>query len=157
MKQYAKLMVLLSVVSLFIACAGTPNFSSVKDKDWFLVEVRTGSETINFDRAKLAEEGFVDIFSMRFDVERINGVGAPNRYFAPYVLDKKLGITIKAVSQTQMAPLREPEKLKEHDFFAYLQKTTKWNFVKGRLEFYSKGEDGSEAVLVFVLAGKGKK
>jgi heat shock protein HslJ len=158
MKQYAKILILLlSVVSLFMACSSAPKFSDVKDKDWYLVEVRMSPKNIDFDRSKLVEEGYEDIFSLRFDVERANGVGAPNHYFAPYKLAGKQGITINAIAQTQMAPLREPEKLKEHDFFTYLQKTDKWNLEKGNLELYSQGEDGKEAVLVFTPAGKGGK
>jgi len=49
-----------------------------------------------------------------------------------------------------MLAIREPEKLKEHDFFVYIQNVTKWNFVKENLELYSTGENGAEAVLVFV-------
>ena len=132
------------------ACAGTPNFSNVVDKDWKLIEVRGGSGNITFDRSKLEGEGFADIFTLRFDKERVNGVGAPNRYFAPYTrTDKKQGIAIKTIAQSQMAPLREPEYLKEQEFFAYLQNTTKWNIAKKTLELYSTGTDGAAMVLVF--------
>jgi hypothetical protein len=48
-----------------------------------------------------------------------------------------------------MAPLREPEYLKEQEFFAYLQNTTKWNVVDKNLELQSTGADGTAAVLVF--------
>jgi hypothetical protein len=51
-----------------------------------------------------------------------------------------------------MAPLREPEKLKEQNFFAYLQNTVKWNLAGGNLELYSTEEDGTGVVLVFVPA-----
>jgi hypothetical protein len=48
-----------------------------------------------------------------------------------------------------MAPLREPEKLKEQEFFAYLQNATKWNMVKGNLELHSADNNGTATVLVF--------
>jgi heat shock protein HslJ len=135
-----------------VSCAGTPKFSNVVDKDWKLIAIRGGSGDITFDRNKLVEEGFPDIFTLRFDKERVNGVGAPNRYFAPYTRpDNKQGISIKAISQSQMAPLREPEYLKEQEFFAYLQNTTKWNIVKKTLELQSTDKDGAATVLVFAL------
>jgi len=150
MNRYTKKMALwAAAVFILAACAGAPPFSDVMNKDWNLAEIRTKPENIIIERDKLAEEGFGDIFTLRFDTERVNGIGAPNRYFAPYILADKQGITIKKAAQTLMLAFREPEKLKEHDFFVYLQNVTKWNLAKGNLELYSTGEDGAEAVLVF--------
>jgi len=151
MNRYVKKMALwAAAVFILAACASVPEFSTVMNKDWNLAEIRTKPENIIIERGKPAEGGFGDIFTLRFDAERVNGVGAPNRYFAPYTLADKQGITIKTVAQTQMLAIREPEKLKEHDFFVYIQNVTKWNFVKENLELYSTGNDGAEAVLVFV-------
>jgi heat shock protein HslJ len=120
------------------------------DKDWNLIAVRGSPENITFNRNKLVEEGFKDIFTLRFDKERVSGIGAPNHYFAPYTLpDNKQAITIKTIAQSQMAPLREPEYLKEHEFFAYLQNTTRWNIAGKNLELYTADKDGAAAVLVF--------
>jgi heat shock protein HslJ len=159
MYRYAKKTALWTAAAFFLAacacaCAGAPPFSDVMNRDWNLAEVRIKPENIIIERGKLAEEGFGDIFTLRFDAERVNGIGAPNRYFAPYTLADKRGITVKTVAQTLMIAIRELEKLKEHDFFVYLQNVTKWNFVKENLELYSTGEDGAQAVLVFVPAGK---
>jgi len=143
MNRYARKTAQWAAVFIFAACAGVPEFSTVMDKDWNLAEIRTKPENIIIERGD-------NIFTLRFDTERVNGIGAPNRYFAPYTLADKQGITIKMVAQTQMIAIREPEKLKEHDYFIYLQNVTKWNFTKENLELYSKGEDGAEAVLVFV-------
>jgi hypothetical protein len=55
---------------------------------------------------------------------------------------------------TLMAPLRELEELKEHEYYMYLQSATKWNLEKENLELYSKGEDGAEVVLVFASKGE---
>ena len=143
-------MTLAFVISTALtACSSSPKFSDVKNKDWNLVEVRLQNETIAFERNKLEEEGFSEIFTLRFDDERVNGVGAPNRYFAPYTTADKQAITIKTIAGTLMASLREPEKLREYSYFNYLQNVTRWDLVKGNLELYSKGEDGTEAVLVY--------
>jgi heat shock protein HslJ len=147
MNRYAnKMAQWTAAVFIFAACAGAPQFSTVMNRDWNLAEIRTGQQSITF------QECFGDIFTLRFDTERVNGIGAPNRYFAPYTLADKQGITIKTVAQTQMLAIREPEKLKEHDYFVYLQNAAKWNLAKENLELYSTGEDGAEAVLVFVPA-----
>jgi hypothetical protein len=53
-----------------------------------------------------------------------------------------------------MAPLREPEKLREYDYFLYLQNAYKWNIANGNLELYSKGADDSEVLLTFSSGGK---
>jgi heat shock protein HslJ len=155
MNYLKKLTALLSVLSIMhIACASTPSFSDVADRDWSLTGVRINSKSIDFNRGQLAEEGFGEIFTLRFDAERINGVAAPNRYFGPYTQGNKQSLTIKQVATTQMAALREPEKLKERDYLLYLQNTVKWNLKQDNLELYSKGEDGKEVILIFSQAGK---
>jgi heat shock protein HslJ len=131
------------------ACNSTPKFSDVSGKEWLLVEVRTKPENIIFDRKKLVSEGFKGIFSLKFDAERVSGVGAPNRYTAPFSLGENHAIEVKLIAGTMMAPLREPEKLKEHDFFNYVQNASKWDLVNGKLELYTKNESGEEAVMVF--------
>jgi heat shock protein HslJ len=135
------------------ACTSAPNFSDVTGKEWRLAEIRTEPENIVFDRNKLTEEGFADIFTLNFNNGQISGKGAPNRYFAPYELvsAKDVNISIKAVAGTLMAPIVEPEKLKEREFFAYLQNIRKWNIVNGNLELTTKGSDDREAVMVFKL------
>jgi heat shock protein HslJ len=131
------------------ACGSAPKFSDVRDKEWKLVAVRAEAENIDFDRNQLVAEGFGDIFTIRF-ADRVSGVGAPNRYSAPYEAGKDLSLSIKNVAATLMAPIREPEKLKERDFFNYLEKVYGWNInQEKRLELSTKGEDGTEAVMVF--------
>ncbi|MCL2879838.1 MAG: hypothetical protein FWF29_06310, partial [Treponema sp.] len=61
------------------------------------------------------------------------------------------------IAGTMMAPLWEPEKLKEQDYFTYIQNAYKWSFTKdGTLELSSKNADGTEVVLVYEL-GSTKK
>jgi heat shock protein HslJ len=144
MNRYVKIMtLLLTIITIPVSCSTVPKFSDVQDRDWKLVEIRINPESIIINESD-------DFFTLRFDMERVNGIGAPNRYFAPYLLADKQGIAIKAIAQTQMAALFEPEELKEHEFFIYLQNTRRWNLVRGNLELYTRGTDGTEAVLVFV-------
>jgi hypothetical protein len=156
MNCYVKLIALLALTIFFqiacAACANIPEFSDVRDKDWKLTEVRADNGNITFDRSTLVNEGFGDIFTLRFDAERINGVAAPNRYFAPYTLAEKQAIDIGPIAGTLMLAIHEPEKLKERDFFAYLENADKWNLAKGKLELRSTNDEGAAVFLVFVLA-----
>ena len=138
------------------ACKSGPKFADVVNKDWKLIEVHIASKDIGFDRGVLEEEGFGEIFTLRFDgsEQRVNGVAAPNRYFAPYTVADKQEISISTMAGTLMAALHAPEKLKEQDYFTYLQNTYKWNLADGKLELYTKTEDGAEAVLFYITTEK---
>jgi heat shock protein HslJ len=142
---------LLAASLALAACAGTPNFSEVSGKEWKLIEVRTEPENIRFDRNKLIDEGFGDIFTLNFDAGQISGKGAPNRYVAPYELGANQSMSVKTPAGTLMAPIVEPEKLKEREFFIYVENIYKWDFRNGSLELLTKGLDGREAVMVFIL------
>ena len=142
---------LLLTVFVLGACSSVPKFSDVTGKEWLLTEVRTQPNNILFDRSTLKSEGFEDIFTLNFDAERLSGAGAPNRYFAPFAIEKKQEIKVQPIAGTLMAPIKEPEKLKERDYFNYLQNAYKWNFANGFFELYTKGEDGTETVLIFSL------
>jgi heat shock protein HslJ len=148
MKRSVKLFVpaLLAVI-LLGACSGFS--SAVMNKNWNLIEARTTPADIIFDRSLLKKEGFGEIFTLRFDKDRANGVAAPNRYSASYRQADKQALSIQPVAGTRMAPLAAPERLKEQDYFDYLKNTYKWNIVDKKLELYSKNESGAEVVLVF--------
>jgi heat shock protein HslJ len=139
----------LAAVLLGFSCKSVPKFSDVRDKEWKLIAVRTTPENIDFDRNQLIGEGFGDIFTIQF-ADQVSGKGAPNRYFGPFEVGADQAMSIKNVAATLMAPIREPEKLKERDFFTYLQNTYHWTISKGNLELSTKGENGTDAVLVFV-------
>ena len=149
-QKWIAIFLLVAVAALY-SCESGPKFSEVSGKEWLLVEVKTQAETIPFNRKTLVSDGFKNIFTLKFDAERVSGVGAPNNYTAPFTLDKKQAIAIKPMAGTMMAPIREPEKLKEHDYFVYLQNTYKWNLVNGKLELYTKNGSGEEATLVYEL------
>ena len=157
MHRYSKKVTLLLLLFFtLIACQSGPKFSDVVNKDWKLMEVHIDSKDIGFNRDTVEEEGFGEIFTLRFDdgEKRINGVAAPNRYFSPYTVADKQAIAINTMAGTLMAPLHAPEKLKEHDYFTYLQNTYKWNLAGGKLELHTKTEDGADAVLFFITDAK---
>jgi len=124
-------------------------FADVEGKEWLLAEVRVGGKTIVMDRQKLALDNFIGIYSMNFQNARLSGMGAPNRYTAPYTADANRSLNIGLVASTMMAAFREPDGLAETEFFNYLSKARRWDLNGGKLEIYSSNSNGSEAVLIF--------
>jgi len=147
-----KLIISLLVVVSLIACGSKPpaSDSDFKDKEWKLIEVWIDSKNINFDRKELVNHKANHIFTLKIDAENISGTGAPNRYSAPYTVSGK-DVSVKPVRATQMASLWQPEKLKEFDFFTYMQNISAWGVNNGKLELTSKTEDGRAVKLVFSL------
>ena len=128
----------------------TSTFADVLDKEWKLVNVLIGGKSINFNRKTLLTD-FGNIFTLTFEAERLSGVGAPNRYFTSYVPGENQALSILPVASTRMAPIGEPDKLKEHEYFMYIQNTYSWNLKDGNLELFTKTEKGLEALLIFSL------
>jgi len=123
--------------------------SSIEGNEWKLIEVYIDGKDTLFNRNTLPEE-LKSFFTLSFDAERISGVGAPNRYSAPYTMgDSQL--SIMPVISTMMASFYQPENLTEHEFFVYLQSAYEWKQINNNLELYSKTENGSEVRLVFSL------
>ena len=137
---------------VIVSCKSVPKFSEVTGKEWLLKEIRTQGGVKALYRSDIVRQGFNEsIFSLVLDAERISGMGAPNRYFAPYTLGKKQSITIQNIAGTLMAPLFELDVLKEHEYYTYLQNVYEWNLVNGQLELYSKNTTSSStSTLVFV-------
>ena len=127
------------------------NFSEITGNVWKLTEVRVNGANTGFNRGDLARDGFGEFFTLNFDAENVSGLGAPNRYSAPYTAGTGGAIKILLVRSTMMAAFREPDKLREHDYFNYVQSAYKWNCVNNNLTLYSKIENGNEVVLIFSL------
>jgi heat shock protein HslJ len=150
---------ILITVLLLSGCRGAPaaggaatgaDFSGVMGKEWKLAEVWIDGKNTGFDRHAIIRAGFPsDIFTLNVNEEFFSGAGAPNRYSAPYTRDN-YAITISQVRATLMAALRDPDKLREHDFFVYLQNITAWSLGgHNRLTLVSKNAGGAEVRLVF--------
>jgi len=123
------------------------DFSDALGKEWKLTSVLIGGKDSNFDRNVLLKD-FGDIFTLTFDAERLSGVAAPNRYFAPYTLGTGNEIKVGHAAGTLMAAFREPDKLKEYDFLTYIQNSYQWSLTGSNLELLSKTSDGIEVVLI---------
>ena len=125
--------------------------SDVEGKEWMLTELRSRGNTVRIDRSKLAAADTNGSFTIIFQDGRVSGVGWPNRYFGPYT---SAGVDVLTISEqlasTMMAAFIELDELKEHDYFVYLSKVTRWAVRDGKLELYSTS-DGRETTLVFEL------
>ena len=118
-------------------------------KSWQLTEVRINGVNSGFTRDDLTQIGLTDGFTLNFNAETLYGIGAPNNYSAPYTILEGNQISLSSMIATLMAPLRELDKLKEFDYFAYLHNAGAWNLVNNNLELTSKTADGKAVILVF--------
>jgi hypothetical protein len=109
------------------------------------VELRGGA---GFNRDMLAPE-FADIYTLSFKDGMAFGRGAPNLYRFPFEAGRNQGLSIKPGAATLMAPILEPEGLKEGEYFGYLGRVYRWNLGDKGLELFTRTETGEEAVLVY--------
>jgi hypothetical protein len=141
------------------SCAGAPPFSKVQGKQWKLAEVWSDPaaspellrEPIRFDRSKLKSEGMDDIFVLTFSVSgQASGKAAPELYTASYEQGADRSLSLKQVTSVHVERDLAPERLREADYFALLERISRWDYGEGRLELYSTDSNGREVVLTFV-------
>jgi heat shock protein HslJ len=134
--------------SFSTASTNAANIPSIEGHEWKLIEVYVNGQDTLFRRNTLpAEAG--NFFTVNFDGEIVSGTGAPNRYSAPYTLGDNQAVSIKLIRSTMMATFLEPEKLKEHEFFIYMQNAYELKLANERLDLLSKTQDGGAVRLVF--------
>ena len=151
-------------LSMIVSCTGAPaeaeirgaaapeiemSFNEVEGKEWLLSELRIAGRTVQIDRQKLEMDNMRDFFSITFQEGRVSGVAAPNLYHGPYTIGSGKVLNIGLLASTLMAAFFELEELKEHEYYAYLSRVTRWNLLGGKLELYSTTNDGAELVLAF--------
>ena len=125
-------------------------FKDAEGKEWILLEVKRDGKTIPMDRQKLAAYDMGGVYTIFFQEGRLNGLGAPNRYQAPYGTGSNRSLSIGNIASTMMFSFMEPEGLTEGEYYDYLSGTYRWDLWKERLELYCSGSKGGEAVLVFI-------
>jgi heat shock protein HslJ len=125
-----------------------PSFDLVIGKEWKLVEVLVENVQTAFTRDALDAE-FSNFYTLKFQDGAISGRAAPNNYRGPYELAENQGISFNKIAATLMAPLKEPENLKENEYFKYLEGVSRWDLRDGRLELHGKDQDGTASALVF--------
>ena len=138
-------------MKMTVGNASNSSDGTIMGKEWKLIEVRINNRDTGFNRNILIREGFDQFFSLNFDTNNVSGVGAPNRYSAPYTLGNNQSINIMLMRSTMMASFFQPENLTEHEFFTYMQNTYEWRLDSNNLELRSKTDGGDEVSLVFSL------
>jgi hypothetical protein len=121
----------------------------VQGKEWKLAGVEVGGTDTGFSRARLGTD-FSNAYTLRFQDGLATGRGAPNSYRAPFEQGPNQGLSLQQAAATLMAPLREPEGLKEHEYFRYLARVYHWDINGGQLRLLTKTEDGKEAILIYL-------
>ena len=133
------------------------NFSEVEGKEWVLTEVRKTGLTVFIDRNKFAADDMGGFFTIQFrpdpntNERMVNGVGAPNRYFGPYYTGTNKTLSFGDLASTLMMAFREPDDLKEYEYFSYLSRVSRWNLAQGKLELHCTDGNGEAAILVYSL------
>ena len=130
--------------------------SAILGIDWYLMEIRNGNTVINLNRPKLEAEGNGDVYRIRFDEKKrddgkelVFGKAAPNTYSGPCKWGGGSNLSFGAMASTMMFAFKEPEALKEHDYYAYLTRVKWWGLTDaGRLELFCEDKSG-QAVMVF--------
>jgi heat shock protein HslJ len=123
-------------------------FDAVQGKVWRLAAVQTVAGDKGFSRQTLEADGMGGFYNLSFDKERLSGVGAPNRYFAPYKAEKE-SLSIDRMGSTLMASLKEPKGLNEQEYFMYMQRVSRWSLSGEQLTLYATDEESHEVILLF--------
>jgi hypothetical protein len=131
-----------------LAQADTP-WSDITGKIWRLIELRVGGGSTVLDRDKMKADGQQDNFILQFDDNGANGVGAPNRYFAPYNTRTGHTVTLRQIQTTGEISTVVTGGLMEQQYFFYLQRVSSWEYKNGRLLLHAPYLQNQEAVLVF--------
>jgi hypothetical protein len=129
-----------------ILIADNVPFSRVQRLDWNLVEVKSRSATVVIDRAKAQRE----IYSVRFQEDRIRGRGADNIYFAPYTAGANNSLSIGKIASTYMIPIFEMGNFNEHEYFRHLERVYRWEFHDWKLKLFTYDENNGEVILEFL-------
>jgi heat shock protein HslJ len=145
----------ISIIHGAPAQEGGTTFKDVEGKEWMLSEFVSAGKTVRMDRQKLELDNFGGVYTIQFQENgsegRVSGMGAPNRYFGPYTAGANRSLSIGNMASTMMATFREPDGLRENEYFNYLSKVTRWDIRNGKLELYSSAASGAETVLIFGL------
>jgi hypothetical protein len=157
-KMKKQILLFLGVIVLVMSCNSTPknvsSFSGVMGKEWKLIEVQVDGTPFNrivlYDRNDLKKNNVGGVYTLNFNTEKVNGTGAPNKYFAPYTLGDGNSLKIELIVSTLMAPIVQPEKLQEQTFYNYMQNVESWSVEDGKLVLKSKAENGNVVKLIFV-------
>jgi hypothetical protein len=154
MKKRWLIPLLCAVIFSLGSCAGGAPFKEIQGKNWKLVEVRINTsnsrDPVKFDRMRLKSEGMDDIFVLSFNTAaEVSGKAAPETYTASYEWGDGQSLSFKQVNITHTDRVIAPERLREAEYFAFLEKINRWGYSQNKLELYSTTPNGQETILIF--------
>jgi len=120
-------------------------FCEVQGRHWNLTEVKNKSTSINIDRTRAP----TDIYSIKFELTHLIGMGAVNFYSAGYVARENHTLSIIRFASIRNDTLYETENFTEYEYFRHLQRVNRWDLCDGKLELHTYNENGIRAILVF--------
>ena len=155
----AVLSVLITALTLGACVSGaavtqqTVSFSDTFGREWKLTAVKSAAPASTggreFSRQELEETGMADAYTLRIDETRLSGKAAPNRYFTSYSLGDGYDIRVNPVAGTLMMSLKEPEGLKEQEYYAYLALVNRWGLHQDVLTLYTVNANGEDTLLSY--------
>jgi hypothetical protein len=118
---------------------------------WYLWEIRSGDTVIGLNRQELKAGGEANMYSLRFDRDGyVSGKAAPNNYRGSCVWGDDSTLSFGVLASTKMAALKEPEPLKEQEYFDYLSRVDRWILTAAtKLELHTTDKDGVRSVMIF--------
>jgi len=125
--------------------SGKADLNKFQEKNWYLDEVRIGTNIITINRDNKPELSY----TIMFNGERFAGFGAPNQYFGIYTAYKDNTVLFKKIGNTRMRPIFEMDGIKEYEYFSYIDRAAYWKIREGKLELHSSKEDGTKVILVY--------
>jgi len=125
--------------------AGNATFSEVQERLWNLEEVKNGSTVIKIDRTNVPRE----IYTIKFQANRLNGSGAANSYFASYIAGDENALSIGRIGSSRVAPLHEMKDFTEREYLMCLEKVNRWDLRNGKLELHTYDKNGARVILIF--------
>ncbi|GHV84051.1 hypothetical protein AGMMS50212_13910 [Spirochaetia bacterium] len=142
----------LSCATRQAAAAAAPkadaDFNIVKGITWQLDKITDAAGSVIFDKAKEDASKFGVCFTLTFG-ERASGLGVANNFIAPYEILAGQKLNIGVAAATMKMALTEPNALKEHEYYAFLEKINSWLQDGDTLLLKSAKADGSGVTLQF--------
>ncbi|MDR2398180.1 MAG: META domain-containing protein [Spirochaetaceae bacterium] len=134
----------------------TSFYRDIAGTEWQLAALKRGSD-LEVLAPGSDPEGVGGDYTLSFDLQRLSGTAAPNRYFASYTLGAGQVLAIQPVAATLMIRFSPAPLLPEAAYFAYLEKVHHWEFSlgdasSGVLRLHTLDPDGLPVELVFTRA-----
>jgi heat shock protein HslJ len=123
--------------------------SDIQGKNWHLTEVKRGYNVIAaIDRTNVPK----DIYTIRFEANRLAGIGAPNTYFAAYSIGEDFNLSIWGIGSTRVSPIFQMKVFSENEYFKCLKSVDTWYKRGENLILYTYPEDDFDNPLILVFS-----